>query len=122
MFRRLFYWCGDAGKKHLSFMFVSVLLWARIYSGSCTDTQVTNFSPNCLAWEAFQKVTLIAPWVASEAKKLLMVRSWTSIRDAIRSTPDTSPPRLGGRTRSDEYCVCVGKGQIKSNQERKALV
>ena len=25
-----------------------------------------------LAWEAFQEVTLIAPWVASEASKILM--------------------------------------------------
>ena len=28
------------------------------------------FSPVVLAWEAFQKVTLIAPWVASEASKV----------------------------------------------------
>ena len=50
------------------------------------------------------------------------MKSWTSSRDAVKSTPDTSPPCLGGRTRSDEYGACVGKGQIKSNQERKALV
>ena len=80
------------------------------------------FPPALLAWEAFWKATLIASWVASEASKVLMVKSRMSGRDAIRSTPDTSPPRLGGRTRSDEYGACVGKGQIKSNQERKALV
>ena len=51
-------------------MFVPVLLWSGIYSGSCTGTQVTMFSPAVLAWEAFQKVTLIAPRVASEASKV----------------------------------------------------
>ena len=80
------------------------------------------FPPAVLAWEAFQKVTLIVPEVASEASKVLMVRSWTSVRDAIKSTPGASPPHLDGRTRRDEYGACIGKGQIKSNQERKALV
>ena len=80
------------------------------------------FPPVVLAWEAFRKLTLIAPWVASEASKVLMVRSWTSVRDAIRSTPGASPPHLTGRTRRDEYGVCIGKGQTESDQERKALV
>ena len=71
-----------------------------------------------LAWEAFRKVTLIVPRVASE----VMVKSWTSVRDAIRSTPGASPPRLRGRPGRDEYGACIGKGQIKSDQERKALV
>ena len=51
-------------------MFILVLLWSRIYSGSCTGNQVMNVSPEVLAWEAFQKVTLIAPQVASEASKV----------------------------------------------------
>ena len=76
------------------------------------------FPPAVLAWEAFQKVTLIAPRVASE----VMVNSWMSVRDAIRSTPGVSPPGLGGRTRRDEYSACISKRQIKSDQERKALV
>ena len=57
-----------------------------------------NVSPSGLAWEAFWKVTLIAPCVASEASKVLTVRSWTSVRDAIRSTPGAAPPHLSGRT------------------------
>ena len=61
------------------------------------------FPPAILAWEAFQKVTLIAPRVASEASKVLMVRSWMSGRDAIRSTPGRFLPRLGGRTGRDVY-------------------
>ena len=63
-----------------------------------------------------------APWVASEASKVLMAMSWTSVRDAIRSTPGASPPHLGGRTGRDEYVACVGEGQTKSDQERKAVV
>lgn len=80
------------------------------------------FSPAVLAWEAFWKVTLIAPQVASEAGKVLMVRSWTLVWDAIRYTLGASPPRLGGGTRRDEYGACVGKGQTKSDQGRKASV
>ena len=74
----------------------------RIYSGLCIGTQVMNVSPSGLAWEAFWKVTLIAPRVASEASKVLMVRSWTAVRDAFRSTPGATPPCLGGRTGRDE--------------------
>ena len=80
------------------------------------------FPPAVLAWEAFQKVTLIAPRVASEASKVLMMRIWTSVWDAIRYTPSASPPHRGGRTGRDEYSTCVSKGQTKSNQGRKALV
>ena len=103
-------------------MFISVLLWSGIYSGSCTGTQRRMFPPAVLAWEAFRKVTLIAPQVASEASKVLMVRSWTSVRDAVRSTPGASPPCLIGRTGRDEYVTCIGKGQTESDQGRKALV
>ena len=80
------------------------------------------FPPAVLAWEAFWKVTLIAPRVASEASKVLMVRYWTLVWDAIRSTPGASPPHLGGRARRDEYGTCIAKGQTKSDQERKASV
>ena len=80
------------------------------------------FPPVVLAWEAFQKVILIAPRVASEATKVLMVRNWTSVWDAIRSTLGASLSCLGGRTRKDEYGTCIGKGKIKSDQGRKALV
>ena len=71
-----------------------------------------------LAWEAFWKVTLDSPRVTSEASK---VKSWTSSRDAIKSTPGTSPPHLGGRTGRDADCTCIGKGQTKSDQEGKAF-
>ena len=79
------------------------------------------FPPVVSAWEAFLKFTLIAPLVASEESKVLMVKSWTSGRDAIRSTPGTSPPCLSGRTGRDEYRACVAKGQTKSDQEGKAF-
>ena len=106
---------------------ISVLCWYWSYRGQeytqghAQTLSWQMFPPAVSAWETFWKVTLIAPgW--HEASKVLMVRRWTSVRDAIRSTPSVSPPRLGGRTRRDEYDACVGKGQIKSNQERKALV
>ena len=37
------------------------------------------FPPVVLAREVFWKVTLIAPRVASEASKVLMVRNWTLV-------------------------------------------
>ena len=77
--------------------------------------------PEVLAWETFWKVTLIAPWVASEVSKVLIVSSWMSVRDAIRPTPDVSPPRLGGRTGRDEQVICISKGQAKSDREGKAF-
>ena len=79
------------------------------------------FPPTVLAWEAFWKVTLIAPRVASETSRILMVKSWTSVRDAIRSTPGISLPRLSGRTWRDEDSACIGKGQTTSDQEGKAF-
>ena len=60
------------------------------YTQGHAQALVTNASPSGLACEAFRKVTLIAPQVASE----VMVKSWTSVRDAIRSTPGASPPHL----------------------------
>ena len=76
------------------------------------------FPPAALAWEAFWKVTLIAPRVASETSE---VKSWTSVRDAIRSTPGASPPHLGGRTRRNECDTCVGK-RLNLTRKEKLLV
>ena len=76
------------------------------------------FPPEVLAWEAFRKATLIAPWVASKASK---VKSWMSVRDAIRSTPGASLPRLGGRIGRGECDASFGKGQNKSDREGKAF-
>ena len=59
------------------------------------------FPLEVLALEAFQKVTLITPRVASEASKGLMVRNWVLVWDAIRSTPDASPRCPSVRTRRD---------------------
>ena len=73
-----------------------------------------NVSTSSLACEAFWKVTLIAPWVVSEASQVLMVKSWTSVWDAIRSNPGASPPHLGGRTGRGEYDAFVSKQKTKS--------
>ena len=117
--RRLLYRCDDAWKENLSFKFTQVLIVVRnilrvVHRHSCDEC----FPPVVLAWEAFPKVTLIAPQVASEASE---VKSWTSVRDTIRSAPGASPPRLGGRTRRDECDACLGKGQTRSDQEGKTF-
>ena len=36
-------------------MFISVLLWSVIYSGSCTGSQVTKCAPNGLSLEGIQE-------------------------------------------------------------------
>ena len=77
------------------------------------------FPPVVLAREVFWKVTLIAPRVASEASKALMVSNWTLGCDAIRSAPGASPPPLSGGTGRDEYGACVGKGRTKSGRKEK---
>ena len=51
--------------------------------------------------------------MTSEASKVLMVKSWMSVRDTIRSIPGASPPHLGGRTGRDECDTCIDKGQNK---------
>ena len=102
-------------------MFILVLLLSGVYSGSCTGTQETNVSPSGFSLEALRNVTLIAPQVASEASKVLMVKSWMSVRYAIRSTPGASLPHLGDGTERDEYDSCVNMGQTKSNQKGKAF-
>ena len=60
------------------------------------------FPPAVLAWEAFWKVTLIAPGVASEASKVLTMRNWALVWDAIKSSLGASPPCLDNRARQDE--------------------
>ena len=70
--RRLLYWCGDAWKEHLSFMFVSVLLWSGNTQGpgSCTGTQVTNVSPSSLSLGGIPEGYSDSPRVTSEASKV----------------------------------------------------
>ena len=58
-------------------------------------------------------------WLQRQAK--LRVKSWMSSRDAIKSTPGTSPPHLGDRTGKDLDGACVGKGQTKSYREGKSF-
>ena len=80
---------------------------------------MTNVSLSSLAWEAFWKVTLISPWVASEASKVLMVRNWTSVWDAIRSTHGASPSH--GRTGRDKYGIRIDKGQEEKGMTEDEL-
>ena len=71
--------------------------------------------PGVPAWEAFWKATLLhARWHQRRKKtkknqaKVLMVRNWTSILDAIRSTPVHLHPTLvvePGRMRKEPVSV-----------------
>ena len=75
----------------------------------CIDTQRAGASPGGLNFGSIPKIYSAPPCVALEKKgnqdKVLMVRNWTSLWDAIRSTPGASPPCLGGRDGRDEYGV-----------------
>ena len=79
------------------------------------------FPPVVLAWEASRKVTLIAPRMASEQARL-KVKSWTSGRDAIRSTPGTSQPHLGGRTGRVETAPAWVRDRLSPTRKEKLLV
>ena len=79
------------------------------------------FPPVVLAWEASRKVTLIAPRMASEQARL-KVKSWTSDRDAIRSTPGTSPPHLGGRTGRVKTAPALVRDRLSPTRKEKFLV
>ena len=83
---------------------------------------MTNISPSGLSLGGILEGYSDCTRVASEARKVLMLRSWTSDWDAIRSTPGASPPCLGDKTKRDEYDACIGKRWTKSDQKRKALV
>ena len=80
------------------------------------------FPPAVLAWEAFQKVILIAPRVSSEANKVLMMRSWLSVRDAIRYTPGASPPHLSGRTGRVEMAPASVRDRLRPTRKKKLWV
>ena len=116
------FWCGEAQKEHLGFIFMPIYCGQEYTQGQAQALRWRMFPPVVLAWKAFWKVTLIVPQVASEASKVFMVRNWTSVWDAIKSTAGASPSHPSGRTRRDEYGAYVSKGQTNSGQGRKALV
>ena len=119
---RLLHWCGDAWEEHLSFKFVQVLLWSGINSGSCTGTQVTNVPPAVLAGEAFQKVTLIALWVASEVSKVLMMKSWTSVRDTMKSPLMHPHPMSVVEPRGTSVMPASVRDRLSLTRKEKLLV
>ena len=97
-------------------MFMPVSVWSGIYSGLCRGTQVTNVSPSGLSLGGIPQGYSECALVASEASKALKVRSWMSVRYAIRSFLGASPSRLSGRTRRGKYGACVGKGQSPARE------
>ena len=77
------------------------------------------FPPAVLALEASQKDTLIASQVASEASKVVMVKIWTSVWDAIRSTPVAFPPHLSGRTERETRVTASVRDRLSLTREGK---
>ena len=97
------YWCGDTQKGHLgccsSPCDSPLLLPSGLCSGVCALAYGGQMlPPEVLAREAFWKAALLnARWHQRKKKsqaKVLMVRNWTSILDAIRSTPVHLHPTL----------------------------
>ena len=84
-------------------MFIVVLLWSETYSGLCTGTQVMNISPSSLSLDGIPEGFSDSTLGGIRASMVLMVKSWMSGRDAIRSTHGTFPHSPSGRTRRDMY-------------------
>ena len=70
----------------------------------------------------YGKTTLLHPeWHQRKREnqsKVLVVKNWTSIWDAIRSTPGASPPCLNDRTRRDKMPALV-RDRLSSTREGK---
>ena len=78
------------------------------------------FPPVVLAWEAFWKVTLFAPQVASEAINVLMVRNWTLISLGCHQVyPWRISTRLSGRTRRTSTVPALVRDRLSLTRERK---
>ena len=106
---------GSSQKGHLGFSlcpFVTPFLaynfvCGQEYAQRCAQAHKRRMFPLVvLAWETFQKATLFYPGWHQKKRgnqgKVLMVRNWTSLWDAVRSAPGASPPLLSGRTRRDD--------------------
>ena len=92
----------------------------------CTDTRLMDAAPTSPSLgNVLGKLLWSTPGGIRGKGQIKKRSSWyatKSIWDAIRSTSAVSPPHLDGRTRRDKFGACVGKGQTKSDQGRKALV
>ena len=112
------YWCRDTLKGNFGF-YVCPFMVFQFYCGQeyiqdCAQAPRRWIFPLViLVWEAFWKATLLHPgWHQRKSRnqeKVLMVSNWTSIWDAIRSTPGSSLSRLTDRMEkaSDETPVLV---------------
>ena len=100
-------------------MFISVSSWSGIYSGLCTGTQVMNISPSSLSLVSILKYFSDSTPGGISASMVLMVKSWMSGRDAIRSTHGTFPYSLSGSPRRDVYSACVSKDRLSLTWKEK---
>ena len=100
-------------------MFIVILSWSGTYSGLCTGTQVMNISPSSLSLDGILDGFSDSNLGGIRASMVLMVKSWMSGRDAIRSTHGTFPHSLSGRTGRDVYSACVSKDRLSPTRKEK---
>ena len=102
--------CGNSQKGYHGFsihpfMTCRFYLQSKICSRMCTGTKKMDVFPSGLSLGDILEGYSAPPWWHQRKRgnqdKVLMVRNWTSIWDAIRSTPGASPPHSGGGTRRD---------------------
>ena len=103
-------------------MFIVALLWSGTYSGLCTGTQVTNISSSSLSLDGIPEGVSDSTLGGIRANMVLMVKSWMSGRDAIRSTQGTFPDSLSGRTRRDVYSAWVSKDRLSLTRKEKLWI
>ena len=75
-----------------------------------------------LAWEAFWNVTLIEPQVASEVSKVLMVKSWTSVRDTMKSPLMHPHPMSVVEPRGTSVMPASVRDRLSLTRKEKLLV
>ena len=100
-------------------MFIATLSWSGTYSGLCTGTQLMNISPSSLSLDGIPEGFSDCNLGGIRASMVLMVKSWMSGRDAIRSTHGTFPHSLSGRTGRDVYSACVSKDRLSLTRKEK---
>ena len=97
------------------------LIMVRKYSGSCTGTQVTNVSPSSLSLGGIPEGYSVCTLGGIRGKQSFNGEELDVSQGCHRVYPGASSPHFVGRTRRDEYVTCVGKGQTKSDQEKKSF-
>ena len=81
-----------------------------------------NISPSSLSLDGILEGFSDCNLGGIRASMVLMVKSWMSGRDAIRSTQGTFPDSLSGRTRRDVYSAWVSKDRLSLTRKEKLWI